>query len=451
MIDRAMELVRGLVGLERAEGVVRCVDAGALRRVLDLEPGAEGVGEEELIARLSAVIEATPRTSTRRFWNQLFGGRDDAAFVGEVIAAALNSSMYTYKVAGPHALIERVLTDRMARAVGFGSGEGVFAPGGSISNMCAMILARDRVRPEYSIAGSGAERLGIYTSELCHYSIEKNAALVGIGRENVRKIETDGRGRMVPGALERAIVSDRGEGVVPTMVVATAGTTVLGAFDPIDAITAIAHHHGAWAHVDGAYGASVCLSPAHRRLMEGAGSADSLAWCAHKMMGVPLSCSVLLVREKGLLTQSYAQDASYLFQSGEDEFDFGTRSIQCGRRNDALKLWCAWVKHGDAGYAARIDRLFELAGVCADMIRADGELSLKKEPESVNVCFTVRGVCAEAVCDKLLEEGLAVVGYAVVDGEKVVRVPFVNPAMDEGDIRVLLDDIKGVAAQLRGA
>ncbi len=449
MIERALELVRGLVGTERTQGVARQVGAAALLGELDLEPGAEGVSDDELIARLGAVIEATPRTATRRFWNQLFGGRDEAALVGDIVASALNSSMYTYKVAGPHALIERVLTDRMAGAVGFADGEGLFAPGGSISNMCALVVARDRVRPEIAGGGSGGDRLGVYTSELCHYSIEKNAALLGIGRESVRRIATDERGRMVPSVLEQAIVEDTARGVVATMVVATAGTTVLGAFDPIEEIAEIAHKHGAWVHVDGAFGASVCLSPTKRELMRGAERADSVSWCAHKMMGTGLSCSVLLVREKGLLTKSFAQDASYLFQSGEDEYDFGTRSIQCGRRNDALKLWCAWVKQGDTGYAARIDRLFELAGVCVRMIEDDPDLVLKKQPESVNVCFTVRGASSDAVCERLLEEGLAVVGYALVDGEKVVRVPFVNPSMTEEDIATLLGDIKLVAGELR--
>ncbi|MCL4220478.1 MAG: hypothetical protein KJZ65_03820 [Phycisphaerales bacterium] len=410
-------------------------------------PGRAGLPIEDVLDALERVALATPRTGTRRFFNQLFSGRIEAAAAGEMVASLLNTSMYTYKVAGPHALIETALTQHMARHIGYAEdqGEGVFSPGGSLANLAAMIVARNQAVPDARERGLDGRRLTMYGSADCHYSITKNAGIIGLGRQNLRKVECDQRGRMKPEALEAMIVADRKAGAVPVAVIATAGTTVLGAFDPIEPIADVAGRQKVWLHVDGALGGTTLLSRRLRHLVAGSARADSWTWDAHKLMGVPLSSSVVLVRERGLLEKHFSEAAAYLFHNAETELDHGVRSIQCGRRNDALKLWASWKHFGDEGYAQRVEHLFDLAQHMAEGIERRSSLVLTCRPESVNVCFEVRGKASEGVCEALRVEQLAMVGHAEVGGRRIIRAACVNADMTFDDIDAFLDAVEDVA------
>jgi len=239
--------------------------------------------------------------------------------------------------------------------------------------------------------GPGGPRLVAYTSAEGHYSLQKNAGLAGLGRRSVRAIQVDERGRMSVPALLEAIEADRRARHRPFLVNATAGTTVRGAFDPIARIAAVSRGEGLWLHVDGAFGGTLLLSPEHRHRLAGCERADSFAWDPHKMMGIPLQSSVLLVSRPGLLSACLDENAEYLFQSDPDELNPGRRSLQCGRPNDALKLWAAWQRLGDRGWAERVGRQVALARRAARLVDADPELLLVEEPASVNVCFEVPG------------------------------------------------------------
>lgn len=404
-----------------------------------------GVDDDALFAQLDTILDTTPLTTTRRFYNQLFSGRDDFGVIGEILAAFLNSSMYTFKAAGPHVLLEKVLTAHMAGKIGYPAGEGTFVPGGSAANLVSMLCARNARRPEARNEGLRGAPLTLYASELCHYSIPKMAGVIGVGRENVRRIAVDERGRMRPEALRAAIANDRRAGRDPFLVVATAGTTVLGAFDPLEELAEIAGQEGLWLHVDGALGGSALLSQQHRHLVAGSERADSFAWNAHKMLGVPLASSGIFTREKGVLRASLDEHASYLFQSDEDEYDLGTMALQCGRRNDVLKLWAAWQHHGDTGFAARVERLFDLATHAAARVETEQRLRLTRPPESVTVCFEVDGRRSDDVCELLRREARALVGYGVVDGRRVVRLALVNAALERTDVDAFFDEVLEVA------
>ncbi len=446
-LERTLDLLRAHFEREEIEPVAPFRSPAELEAVLELRPPEAGVDDDELFRRLEAVVAATPRTTTRRFFNQLFSGRDEFGYLAEMLAVFLNTSMYTFKAAGPQVMIERRLTEALAARVGYPRGEGTFAPGGSLSNLAAMLLARQRKRPESRQHGVDGPRLTLYASELCHYSVPKAAGILGIGREQTRRVAADAQGRMRPDALERAIERDLRAGHEPFLIVATAGTTVMGAFDPLPPLADLAERHGLWLHVDGAMGGSVAFSPEHRRLLEGSERSDSFTWDAHKLLGVPLSCSAILTREKGLLRASLDEHASYLFQSDEDDYDLGKISLQCGRRNDALKLWAAWQHHGAEGFGRRVDRLFALARYAADCVTARPHLRLAVPPASVNVCFEVQGRRSEDVCERLRQTGRALVGWGVVGGRRVLRLAVVNGDLEESDIEHFFAAVDAVAAE----
>lgn len=401
---------------------------------------------EEVLELLAGLARAAPLTTTPKFFNQLFSGRDAAATVADMLATHLNVSMYTYKAAGPLVLAENALVDHMLEIAGFAGGEGSFTTGGSLSNLLALAIARNEAEE-----GREHRPARVYGSVAAHYSVPKAVKLLGLGRDAFRGVAIDEQGRMRPDALATMLREDLDAGYRPIMINATSGTTVMGAFDPLDPIADVAREHGVWLHADGAWGGALLLADPARRAAAFAGleRCDSLTWDAHKLMGVPLTCSVLLLRHHGLLGRHLGADAEYLFQVDTPELNPGLRSIQCGRRNDALKLWAAWQHHGDAGYRARVERLLALRDHVVAQIAADPELELCHAPESFNVCFVMRGVSSEALCAELNRRGLAVVGHATVNGRSTVRLIVANPDQSEAVLDEFLADLVTLGRQLR--
>jgi sulfinoalanine decarboxylase/sulfinoalanine decarboxylase/aspartate 1-decarboxylase len=443
-------LIEDLLATQEAGDVQPPLPPERAAALLPIGLSNRGAPADEVWRRIRLIAEATPRTTGPRFWNQLFAGRDATALGAEMVAAALNTSMYTYKVAGPMALIERELARHMGRLAGFPDAEGVIAPGGSLANLVPMLLARNLVEPDGRERGLSGRRLLVYASEVAHYSIRKNAGILGIGRQNVRPVPADTLGRMLPDVLDRMIREDVAQGGVPVLVVATAGTTVLGTFDPLDAIADVTEAHHVWFHVDGALGGTLLLHPQKRARLAGLHRANSFVWNAHKMMGIPLTCSMVLVRDRGALFSNLAEVADYLFQADDDALDMGQRSLQCGRRNDALKLWAAWQVHGDEGWAARIQRQLDLAERAVARIHQEPGLALVGEADTVTVCFTVDGVDPKRLSEALYERGLHWVSWASALGHRVVRLVTLNPDLQEHDVDRFFDELVQTAARLRG-
>lgn len=144
-------------------------------------------------------------------------------------------------------------------------------------------------------------RLVVFTSEDAHYSVKKLAAFLGIGYDNVYLVKVDSYGKMVVSDLEAQIARAIEEGAAPLMVSATAGTTVIGAFDPLREIAQVCKKHGLWFHVDAAWGGGALVSESHRGLLDGIQLADSITWNPHKLLAAPQQCSTLLLRHEGFL------------------------------------------------------------------------------------------------------------------------------------------------------
>ncbi|HED65529.1 MAG TPA: glutamate decarboxylase [Planctomycetes bacterium] len=445
---------------DRTHPVVHRVSPEELIRCLELELPTEGRGLESVLDLARKTLHYSVRTGHPRFMNQLFGGFDAAAILGEWICALTNTSMYTFEAAPVGTVVELALIERLNRFVGFENGEGVFAPGGSVSNLISVLAARHRAFPHVKDEGlRPSDRPVMFTSAEAHYSLQRAGMIAGLGRNGTVCVPVDEVGRMIPGELERCILEERRKGRTPFFVAATAGTTVPGAFDPIDEIANVAERHGLWMHIDGSYGGSVLLSRQHRHLMRGCERADSIAWNPHKMMGVPLSSSATLMRTKGSLVSTMGMNADYLFHEESDaNWDLGDRTLQCGRRVDALKLWFSWQVLGDRGFEARVDGLFDQASRMRELVREREGFRLIREQEGANVCFRYlprahRSAAGEErdrheheatlrIRGKLAEEGSFLVNYASLDGAATFRLVASNPDTTEEDQTALLDAIE---------
>ncbi|KAK3088048.1 hypothetical protein FSP39_013922 [Pinctada imbricata] len=320
---------------------------------------------EQILSDCKETLKYCVKTGHPRFLNQLSTGIDVVGLAGEWLTAATNTNMFTFEVAPVFTLMEEVLIQKMINYVGWPEGEGMFSPGGAISNLYAVLMARQNRMPSTKLKGVyDLSPMKIFTSEQSHFSIRRAACLLGIGGDNVCYIPCDERGKMIPHQLEKTILETISSGAVPLMVNATCGTTVLGAYDNINDIADLCQRYNIWLHVDGAWGGSALLSRDHRHLLSGIERADSMTWNPHKMMGAPLQCSAFLIKHKDVLAASNEMKADYLFQKDkwyDVAYDTGDKSIQCGRHNDVFKLWLMWRAKGDDGFEEQINRSFSLS------------------------------------------------------------------------------------------
>jgi aromatic-L-amino-acid decarboxylase len=258
------------------------------------------------------------------------------------------------------------------------------------SNLSALLAARERALPgcrEQGLAG----RIGaVYCSAEAHHSVVRAAESIGLGGRMLRRIAIDDQRRMRAGPLEAAIAADIGAGVVPVAVVATAGTTLTGAVDPLDAAADVCERHGVWLHVDGAYGLPASESPTAGHRFAGRERADSLALDAHKWLGMQKSCSVVLLRDEAALDAAFGHRARYMLQP-EGSHNPVDRTLEYSRPLRSLKLWLAFRTHGAAALRGWIEHTLELAATFAARIRADPAFELLHEPQLSTVCFRHRG------------------------------------------------------------
>mgnify|MGYP001103820191 CR=1 FL=1 len=336
------------------------------------------------------------------------------------------------------------LIEKMLSYTGWASGTGSMLTGGSNTNMVAMLLARNAIFKGSKLEGiTGLPKLAVFVSERSHFSMLKGANTIGIGQNSVIKVKLDESGRMRGPALKDAIEATLKKGYLPFMVCSTAGTTETGSFDAIDEVAKVAENYELWHHVDGSWGGSMILSEQRRQLFSGLERADSFSWNPHKLMNIPLICSVLLVKDKNVMReeiQSY--DADYIYhKSDTSSYDLGPSSLQCGRRVDSLKLWLAWKYYGDQGYAERIEHLFQLAEHANQFIEQNDQLELMFPTQTLNVNFRVKTPESvnsdefnERLRYELLKEGKTMVNYCWLENGLSIRLILLNPDLSKKDI-----------------
>ncbi|MBE9009731.1 aminotransferase class V-fold PLP-dependent enzyme, partial [Pseudanabaenaceae cyanobacterium LEGE 13415] len=261
LLSKAFHLVNQYLeeNADIATPVVHYLKPELLKNKLDLSIPDQGVSIDKFITLLETYLHYSVRTGHRQFFNQLFSGFNLPGFLGEVFASLTNTSMATYEIAPVATLIEQSLIEEMNSWIGFEQGEGTFVTGGSNANLVAMLCARNKAFPEAKYQGF-SQRSVVFVSDQAHYSFLKAANVLGIGLNNVIKVKTDAKGSMIPAELETAIASSLASGHTPFFIAATAGTTVLGAFDPLPEIAEIAKKYQLWFHVDGAWGGAAIFS-----------------------------------------------------------------------------------------------------------------------------------------------------------------------------------------------
>ncbi|MGQ7847281.1 pyridoxal phosphate-dependent decarboxylase family protein [Granulosicoccus sp. 3-233] len=434
--------------------VSQAPSAAELERILDVSLGKEGADQQSLEEALKAYLHYNPAVYKSDFHKLLYSGQNKPALLGDWITSLSNATMHTYQVGPVPTLMELELIRQWNALVGFdrdgNQPEGVMVAGGSQANLIGMMLARHHACPDYKTRGAGGRTLVAYVSDQAHYSGQKAANVLGIGTDNLVAVASDDTGRICPVALQREIDSSLAKGHVPFYIGITAGTTVTGAFDSVADCSRIARQHGIWLHIDGAWGAPVLFSEEHRHLLADSHLADSFAWDAHKMMNVPLTAAVILVKQPGALKSCCSGGGGeYLFHADENaDYNLGERSIQCGRRADSLKVWLSWKAMGNQGFAAKIDDLQALKTTCVNLIEDSESLEMLAPAAYVNVLFRYHPAQLTdedelrqlniAICKQMMNNGGPYVDYAQYKGRYGIRLILANDEVSETQLSSLL-------------
>ncbi|ORY58832.1 glutamate decarboxylase [Pseudomassariella vexata] len=368
--------------------------AALIKRLRFSLPEGEGKGKDGLLETIQGILQYSVNTWDQGFLDKLYASTNAVGVISELLLSVLNTNVHVYQVSPALTIIEKITSKQIASLFGFTGPRagGVTCQGGSSSNLTSIVVARNTLFPTTKSDGNGNHQFVLFTSVHGHYSVEKAAVTCGMGASCVASIPVDNVGRMIPSSLREAIIKAKEQGKTPMYVNVTAGTTVLGSYDPFRQISKICKEFNLWMHIDASWGGSAVFSSSQKHRLDGSELADSLTVNPHKMLNVPMTCSFLLTNDIGIFHKANTLPAGYLFHSvdeSEEVWDLADLTLQCGRRGDSLKLALSWIYYGAAGFEQQIDNAFTMAAHLADHVAKspDFELVSTNPPPCLQVCF----------------------------------------------------------------
>ena len=431
--ERALDHARDLVAAAWEEfDTARDIEppiSPDLLATLDLPLPEAGIDVVEALDEAAEALDQSLAQSRPRYLAYIGSSGLEIGALADLLAHSYDPNLALH--AGAATLIEAQALRWTAEFVGFPAAGGSFTSGGTVSNVTALAAARERAVP-------GSRRWGtpqgsvVYCSSDAHYSNVRAAELLGIGSDNVRDVPIDEHRRMRPDALEEMIRADIAAGLTPIAVVATAGTTLTGAIDPLDAIADVCAEHGIWMHVDGAYGLPAASVMPER--FAGLERADSVTVDAHKWMFVPKACGIVMVRDESTLAAAFGHETSYIP---------GTRNavdvtLEYSRPLRALKLWLAFRVHGAEKFRETIQRNIDYAHLLHTLAAQRG-WEVGPVPDLSITLMRKPGIDNAELVQRLQADGRVYISHATVDGETWLRPCFTNVRTTASDVQVLMD------------
>jgi glutamate/tyrosine decarboxylase-like PLP-dependent enzyme len=411
------------------------------------------------LARLGQ--ETATRTSGPRYFHFVTGGTTPAALAADWLASALDQNAAAWALSPLGTRLEQVAVDWLRQLFRlpdeFG---GVLVTGGTGANFTCLAVAREwcSQRAGFSAAEDGlvgSPRIPVLTSGYVHASAMKSLALLGMGRSHVRKLTRDARGRLDLGALADALAALDG---APAIVIANAGEVNAGDFDPIAEMADLAERHGAWLHVDGAFGLFARVSPRTEALVAGAERASSVSSDGHKWLNVPHDCGFAFIREDRWKRDPFAEGADYLPPLDDPRPVLAYSAPEGSRRARAFVVWATLRAYGAEGYRALVERNLDGAAQLARRVDAEPSFERLAEAPLNIVCFRWRppGVTDGDELDALnrrlgealIEDGRVHAGTTLFEGRVAFRPAFVNWQTQAEDVDLLLDVLTELGERL---
>lgn len=433
--------------------------------LLDQLDGAlpeDGFGTLDAVDQLLTIgTRAATHSSGPRFFHFVVGGSTPAAQAGDWVTSLLDQAAGLWAASRfatrAETVVLRWLKDLFGLPASYG---GVLTPSATFANLTGLACARYWWASQHGVdvtadGLAGLPRMPVLASGYVHPSARKALQILGCGRDTIQVHARDDAGRVDLAAMDRALAGIDG----PAVLIGTAGEVNTGDFDPIADLADLAERHGAWLHVDGAFGLFAAVSPRTAHLVAGVERADSVAADGHKWLNVPYESGFAFVREPELLSRAFgAWNARYLEAEGDAEINYNSLGPESSRRARALPIWATLRAYGRQGYRAMVERHHDLARRLGRLVDQAPDLELLAPVPLCVVCFRYRppGV-PEAQLDELnqrlgaalLADGRVFAGTTVYRGMTALRPAIVNWRTTEADIDLLVSVVREVGAGLR--
>lgn len=454
---RVVEMAAGYLQTMDARSIPPAGTGAEIERLYHTPLPETGLPEEAL--RGLQDVARHSRAQNGRFFGYVLGSGEPVAAVADLLCSVLNQNVTAWRSAPAAVTLERTVVDWLAQAVACPNFRGILTGGGSAANLMALAMAREAIAPANERGLRAGSPVAIYASTEVHMSIPKAVALLGIGRDNLRLIPVDTSYRMIPDHLEDALQRDKNAGITPVAIVATAGTVNTGAIDPLPQIASIAAKHGAWLHVDGAYGALGAIAVPEK--FQGLDLADSVSLDPHKWLYQPIDCGCLLHRDAAAAHRAFAHSGEYVRALSSDPIEgqaLFEESIELSRRFRALKLWFSLRYHGFAAIRKSIEKDLAHAQRLADSIAKEPALELLAPVELSAVCFRFVGKrnLPEAklnqlnleILKRIVARGRVYLSNATLHSKFCLRACIVNHRTTDADIDAIPSEVLSAAEEV---
>lgn len=404
---------------------------------INIDPDLFGIPETGInLEQINDTLQSLYSTSMNPANPQYIGHMDSipalTSIIGDMVASAINNNLLSLEMSPFLTKLEYGLIKQFATLFGLPeSAGGVFLSGGSLSNLQALVVARNSFKGNIALS-----KLVIFVSEHAHVSIQKAAMVMGLGAESVIKITTNSKYQMDVANLELQIKKQQEQGNLPLAIVATAGTTVTGSIDPLESIANLARTYGIWLHVDAIYGGALIFSDKYKHLLSGIEMADSIAFNPQKWLYIAKTCSMVLFRGFNGMVDNFRINTPYMKEQDE-LINLGEISIQGSRHAESLKLWLSLLNFGINGYRELIGESYFLTKRLLELVKSRKYLELLTEPDTNLVCFRLNNGSQSLdelnleLQQYLLRQGNFFVSIPKFKNQNWLRVVILNPFITE--------------------
>ncbi len=457
---RIIDMLVDYTGAQAQFPVTRALDHATFEEILDEPLPEEGTDWQDVLEQFERqVLTTIDHLDHPRFFAYIPSSSNFVSAMADALASGYNIFNALYPLGTGAAVVERLAISWLRELCGMPEeAGGLFVSGGSVANLSGLAVAR-----QIQLGGDMRDAVA-YCSDQAHFVISRGLRILGFAPEQLREIHADKDFRLPVAELERAIAEDKAAGKRPFCVAATAGTTNTGAVDPLADLADLCEREGLWLHVDGAYGASACLTQYRSQALAGIERAHSLTWDAHKWMFQPVECSALLVRDRHWLSATFKETAHFLTDAEAhskeevgEELNFMYQGIQLTRYFRALKFWMSLKVFGLGAMRRAIERGFELAELAESLLRKAGKWEIVTPAQMAIVTFRYKPADGdEALANQVTEElqgAMAANGFAFAStthlaGKTVMRLVTNNPRTSPSDLRQTVQIMARLAAEL---
>ncbi len=397
---------------------------------------------------------------SKGYMGRQFSGVVPIAGLTDLLTSMMSQPSSFYESAQLPSIVEKVIANEFGGLIGWKKDtyDVVTTSGGSLANITALLTARNCKVPNFYNLHSSSEGIpAVAMSSDVHYSVKRAVGILGIGEDQIVSLPVNTKGQICMSQAERKLAEAETKGLSVFCLVASAGTTPVGAIDPLNDLAELCKRKNYWLHVDGAHAGSFLVSDKLRGKLQGIELADSFTLDAHKTMFLPASCTLLFYKNKEAVQQTFYKKASYIFERDSNNLDGGEKSFECTKRPMIMNLWIPWVLYGREFFAQKLEEL------CTTTKQAYYKLKLEKDfyplhkPEANILCFRYSLENSNvikvkdlqlAIRDIIKEDGKFFISKVEIEGETALRVVFMNHEITMTHFNELLTEIKRIGEDL---